>query len=210
MDIFPQAVLENISAAPVEDPTEPDVIETNRETPPDEVGSEAAIEPGEVTGRETEVAPLRTEPSTAQSDSEAEYRWENVSAVEQHDSTTESVEADVKQYSLEELCDTYQIDINHASYVALLAVDLFDRLEEFHELENEYRGLTETAAIVHDVGYRANPESHHTFGRDLLLDLNLNAGFRITLYRFQYCDASKRGKAKTVEFGIQTLINQRG
>jgi CHAD domain-containing protein len=63
--------------------------------------------------------------------------------------------------------------MNHASYVALLAVDLFDRLEEFHELEEEYRRLTETAAIVHDVGYSANPESPHTFGRDLLLDLKL-------------------------------------
>ncbi len=174
MDIFPQVVLENISAAPVEDPTEPDVIETNRETPPDDVGSEAAIETGEVTGRESEVAPSRAEPSIEHSDSEAEYRWETVSAVQQHGSSIESVEADGKQYSLEELCDTYQIDMNHASYVALLALDLFDRLEEFHELEDEYRGLTETAAIVHDVGYRANPESHHTFGRDLLLDLKLD------------------------------------
>ena len=174
MDIFPQAVLENISAAPVEDPTEPVVVESIRKTPPDEFGSNAAIEPGEVTGRETEADTSITEPSTAQSDSEAEYRWENVSVVEQHGSSIESAEGDVVQYSLEELCDTYQIDMNHASYVALLAVDLFDRLEEFHELEEEYRRLTETAAIVHDVGYSANPESPHTFGRDLLLDLKLN------------------------------------
>ncbi|MFA9491225.1 MAG: CHAD domain-containing protein [Anaerolineales bacterium] len=173
MDIFPQAVLENISAAPVEDPTEPVVVENIRKTPPDEFGSDAAIEPGEVTGRETEAVPSRTEPSTAQSDSDAEYRWENVSAVEQHGSSIESAEADVVQYSLEELCDTYQIDMNHAGYVALLAVDLFDRLEEFHELEEEYRRLTKTAAIVHDVGHSANPESPHTFGRDLLLDLKL-------------------------------------
>ena len=173
MDIFPQAVLENISAAPVEDPTEPFVVENIRKTPPDEFGSDAAIEPGEVTGRETEADTSITEPSTAQSDSEAEYRWENVSAVEQHGSSIESAEDNVVQYSIEELCDTYQIDMNHASYVALLAVDLFDRLEEFHELEEEYRRLTETAAIVHDVGYSANPESPHTFGRDLLLDLKL-------------------------------------
>jgi CHAD domain-containing protein len=173
MDIFPQAVLENISAAPVEDPTEPVVVENIRKTPPDEFGSDAAIDPGEVTGRETEADTSITEPSTAQSDSEAEYRWENVSAVEQHGSSIESAEGDVVQYSLEELCDTYQIDMNHANYVALLAVDLFDRLEEFHELEEEYRRLTETAAIVHDVGYSANPESPHTFGRDLLLNLKL-------------------------------------
>ncbi|MFA9406085.1 MAG: transposase, partial [Anaerolineales bacterium] len=173
MNIFPQAVLENISAAPVEDPTEPVVVENIRKTPPDEFGSDAAIEPGEVTGRETEADTSITEPSTAQSDSEAEYRWENVSAVEQHGSSIESAEADVVQYSLEELCDTYQIDMNHAGYVALLAVDLFDRLEEFHELEEEYRRLTKTAAIVHDVGHSANPESPHTFGRDLLLDLKL-------------------------------------
>ncbi len=174
MDIFPPAVLENLRAAQVEDPTEPDIVENIRETPPDEVGSDAAIEPGEVTARETESAPLRTEPSTAQSDSEAEYRWENVSTVEQHVSSIESEEADINQYSLEELCDTYKIDMDHASYVALLAIDLFDRLEEFHELEEGYRSLTETAAIVHDVGYSANPESPHTFGRDLLLDLELD------------------------------------
>jgi CHAD domain-containing protein len=174
MDIFPQAILINLSADSVEDPTEPDVVENIREIPPDEIRSDAAIEPDEVTGRKTEDAPSRTEPSAEQSDSEAEYRWENVSAVEQHGSSIESVEAVVKQYSLEELCGTYQIDMNHASYVARLAVDLFDRLEEFHELEEGYRRLTETAAIVHGVGLSANPESPHTFGRDLLLDLKLN------------------------------------
>lgn len=174
MAIFPQENLENLSAAPVEGPAEPDAVEHIDDAPPDEVASEIAVEPGEVTGPETESTTLRIEPPTARSDSEAEYRWENVSIVEQHESSIESVETDVKQYSLEELCDTYHVDMVHASYVALLAVDLFDRLEEFHELEEGYRRLTETAAIVHDVGYRANPESPHTFGRDLLLDLELD------------------------------------
>ena len=174
MAIFPQENLENLSAAPVEGPAEPDAVEHIDGAPPDEVASEIAVEPGEVTGRETESTTLKIEPPTAHSDSEADYRWENVSIVEQYESSIESVETDVKQYSLEELCDTYHVDMVHASYVALLAVDLFDRLEEFHELEEGYRRLTETAAIVHDIGYRANPESPHTFGRDLLLDLELD------------------------------------
>ena len=172
--IFPQAILENLGPTSVKVQAEPADVDDIDDAPSDEVGTDAAIELGNETGRETKPTTLKTEPSTAHSDSEAEYRWENVSAIEPHSNSIESVEADAKQYSLEELCDTYQIDMNHASYVALLAVDLFDRLEEFHDLEEEYRRLTETAAIVHNVGYSANPDSPHTIGRDLLLDLKLN------------------------------------
>ncbi len=174
MAIFPQETLKKLRSVSGEDPSQPDGLEDIPDAPPDEIGDDSEIDIEKVTGRETEPTNSRTEPPTSQDDSEAEYRWENVSVENPLESAPIRAEADVKPITIDELWRTYHIDKDHAHHVASLAVELFDLLKEFHNLDEEIGRLTETGALVHDIGYRANPESHHTFGRDLLLDLTLD------------------------------------
>jgi CHAD domain-containing protein len=58
----------------------------------------------------------------------------------------------------------------HARHVAEMTLALFDLTAEIHELSPQRRELTETAAILHNVGLATYPEKHHTVGRDILLE----------------------------------------
>lgn len=52
-------------------------------------------------------------------------------------------------------------DPAHAEHTAQLAVELFDRTLELHELDAHARELLESAAIVHNVGLFISHASHH-------------------------------------------------
>lgn len=71
--------------------------------------------------------------------------------------------------TVQELCDRYAIDLNHARHVAKMSLELFDALPNVHDLPSSRRELMETAAILHNIGMSVNPEKHHTIGRDLIL-----------------------------------------
>lgn len=51
----------------------------------------------------------------------------------------------------------------HAQHVAMLAVHLFDELEDLHGLSDHDRLLLEAAACLHDIGWSASPDGsgHH-------------------------------------------------
>ena len=67
------------------------------------------------------------------------------------------------------LCARYKVDMAHARHVAAMSLALFDQLPEVHGLPASRRPLLETAALLHNVAYAANPAEHHTVGRDLIL-----------------------------------------
>jgi CHAD domain-containing protein len=71
--------------------------------------------------------------------------------------------------ALEVLFDRYGVDTAHARTVADHALALFDHLLPFHGLPPGRRALLETAALVHNVGFCADPDRHHIAGRDILL-----------------------------------------
>jgi CHAD domain-containing protein len=75
----------------------------------------------------------------------------------------------VEPLTLDELLDRYGVDRTHAQAVADLALALFDLLQPFHRLPPERRSLLETAALVHNVGLKADPDRHYIAGRDILL-----------------------------------------
>ena len=55
-------------------------------------------------------------------------------------------------------------DAKHAEQVRRLAVSLFDQLRPVHRLEPELRLILELGAVLHDVGYVVNRQSHHRHG----------------------------------------------
>jgi exopolyphosphatase/guanosine-5'-triphosphate,3'-diphosphate pyrophosphatase len=55
----------------------------------------------------------------------------------------------------------FQFDEPHATQVARLALDLYDRLEALHRLPSRARQLLEAAALLHDIGHAVSVQSHH-------------------------------------------------
>jgi CHAD domain-containing protein len=74
------------------------------------------------------------------------------------------------EITLEELSHRYMVDMAHARHVAEMTLALFDLTAEIHGLSPQRRELTETAAILHNVGLATYPAKHHSVGRDILLE----------------------------------------
>ncbi|MBU1878707.1 MAG: CHAD domain-containing protein, partial [Chloroflexi bacterium] len=71
--------------------------------------------------------------------------------------------------TIAELCQQYQVDMDHARRVAELAGQLFDLTDDVHDLAPEQRNLVYTAGLLHNVGLATDPIAHHKAGRDILL-----------------------------------------
>ncbi len=69
-----------------------------------------------------------------------------------------------------ELLDTYRVDVAHARQVADLALELFDAVVERYELLPAQRRLLEIGALLHNVGMTTDPPEHHLVGRDIVLN----------------------------------------
>src|SRR5215510_10793414 len=52
-------------------------------------------------------------------------------------------------------------DERHGATVAKLAVQIFDQMKDFHELDSEARLILEVAALLHDIGYYVGVSNHH-------------------------------------------------
>ncbi|MFT6392739.1 MAG: exopolyphosphatase/guanosine-5'-triphosphate,3'-diphosphate pyrophosphatase [Ilumatobacter sp.] len=68
---------------------------------------------------------------------------------------------DLRRSNLMRLARHLDPDPSHAEHTARLAVQLFDRTIDLHELGDAERELLEAAAIVHNVGLFISHSSHH-------------------------------------------------
>lgn len=68
-------------------------------------------------------------------------------------------------------------DHRHAETVARLAVQIFDRTIELHQLGPDARELLETAALVHNVGMAVAHSGHHKHGYYIIRNSELLTGF---------------------------------
>ena len=55
----------------------------------------------------------------------------------------------------------FQFDEAHATHVASLALELYDRLDKVHRLPPHARTILRAAALLHDVGHAVSVSSHH-------------------------------------------------
>lgn len=74
---------------------------------------------------------------------------------------------------VDELLTAAHVDLAHARQVADHALALFDATHNLHGLNSRLRALTETAALLHNVGMEVDEPNHHTAGRDLLQAMRL-------------------------------------
>jgi exopolyphosphatase/guanosine-5'-triphosphate,3'-diphosphate pyrophosphatase len=63
--------------------------------------------------------------------------------------------------SAQVVAQKYRIDMGHAGQTRALAVQLFDRLANEHQLGQRHRMLLEVAAILHEVGMFVSSRAHH-------------------------------------------------
>ena len=63
--------------------------------------------------------------------------------------------------SARQLGEKYNYNEEHAAHVASLACQLFDQLEVLHGLSGHYRGLLNTAALLHQIGAYISTRASH-------------------------------------------------
>jgi transposase-like protein len=76
------------------------------------------------------------------------------------------------------LIEFYGVYLKHAQHVAAQAAYLFDVTAETHRLPDGVRRVLEAAALLHNVAYTIDPETHQTVGRDLIQQTPLE-GFSV-------------------------------
>ena len=64
----------------------------------------------------------------------------------------------------------YDEEPSHSDQVALLALQIFDGLQPWHQMNARSRQLLESAAVLHDIGWSQTPDgkSHHKWSARLI------------------------------------------
>ncbi len=68
------------------------------------------------------------------------------------------------------LANRYHADRSHGQQVRRLCMQLFDQLQELHQLSRHDRLLLKVAAILHEVGTYINPKQHHRHSQYIILN----------------------------------------
>lgn len=72
--------------------------------------------------------------------------------------------------TIEELQRRYDPDPRHSEQVTRLSLQLFDELQELHQLASRERQWLRAAAMLHDIGYAlANGAAHHKNSLNLIM-----------------------------------------
>lgn len=64
----------------------------------------------------------------------------------------------------------YRFNEQHAQHVSQLACQLFDQLQDLHQLPKRYRGILELAALLHEIGIFISTKSKHKHSMYLILN----------------------------------------
>ncbi len=81
----------------------------------------------------------------------------------------QALEAEVIHFS-QLLANRYHADRSHGQQVRRLCTQLFDQLQELHQLSRHDRLLLKVAAILHEVGTYINPKQHHHHSQYIILN----------------------------------------
>ncbi len=85
------------------------------------------------------------------------------------DQEDQALEAEVIHFS-QLLAARYHTDRSHGLQVRRLCTQLFDQLQELHQLSRHDRLLLKVAAILHEVGTYINPKQHHRHSQYIILN----------------------------------------
>ncbi len=78
-----------------------------------------------------------------------------------------------KPISVGALANAFEVDMAHARHISQQARTLFDATATAHRLPDYYRDLLHAAALLHNIAFNIDPTSHHTRGRDLMMQYQI-------------------------------------
>ncbi len=78
-----------------------------------------------------------------------------------------------KKMSLQKISDKYNLEKQHAQQCALLAVRLFDLLNDEHKLDAYYKDILFGGALLHDIGSYISYHNHHKHSEYLIMNSEL-------------------------------------
>lgn len=67
----------------------------------------------------------------------------------------------VRQESIKQLAESCEYDLNHCYHVTKLSLQIFNQLQEVHQLGSADLIYLESASILHDIGYHISHSKHH-------------------------------------------------
>jgi CHAD domain-containing protein len=76
----------------------------------------------------------------------------------------------VEALTIDELCQRFHVDMDHARHVGALAAELFDLTQPLHGLDDGYRDVIYAGGLLHNIAYASGRAKHHTRGRDVLIE----------------------------------------
>lgn len=77
---------------------------------------------------------------------------------------------DILDYSLYGLINELKINEVHAEHIYSLTLTLFEELKSLHNLNDNYKKIIKTAALLHDAGININYYNHHNHSFYLILN----------------------------------------
>jgi len=80
----------------------------------------------------------------------------------------------VLRHSKYNMMRLYSVNIPHAIHVKMLAISLFDQLQEIHQFTEEDRELLSVAAMLHDIGMYIGYYDHHIHGMYLMMNSRID------------------------------------
>lgn len=68
---------------------------------------------------------------------------------------------DIRMESVRNLANNSKYDQEHCEHVTKLALQIYDQLNDLHQLESDCREYLEAASLLHDIGYHIAHSRHH-------------------------------------------------
>lgn len=84
---------------------------------------------------------------------------------------------DIRYRGVLHLAETCRYEKDHAHQVTRLALQLYDQLEEAHQLPSIHREYLEAAGLLHDIGYFISHAQHHRHSYYIIRNSEYLAGF---------------------------------
>lgn len=82
--------------------------------------------------------------------------------------------ADILDSSLEGVLSSHDINRDHAEHVYRLTDKLFDHLKPLHNLDDSYKNILKTAALLHDCGISVRYYNHHKHSFYIIINSQIN------------------------------------
>ena len=85
----------------------------------------------------------------------------------------QNLSINIRSKSVEQLARSCNFDYNHCCHVATLSEQIFNQLNQLHQLPNNYKEYLSVAAKLHDIGFHIAHSKHHKHSQYIIVNSEL-------------------------------------